>query len=145
MHSQETGGGSGGGCCGGIFYLVSGATLDIQKSAIEQRWPKHSFPSTPEGAGWTTRTACLKGCLARTSYVYRPAPILRPGRESNLLWRWSYPEQLHRVCSTSMSAFVTSKVFFFDNVSFQVTVVVVWTQPAFFIKKKRKGSLLFFR
>ena len=47
--------------------------LNIQTSAIKQRWPKHNFQGTPEGAGWTTRTACLEGCLARARCVYPPA------------------------------------------------------------------------
>ena len=47
--------------------------LNIQTSAIEHRWPKHNFQSTPETVGWATRTACLEGCLACTSCAYSPA------------------------------------------------------------------------
>ena len=54
-------------------YFTTRGPLNIQTSAIEQRWPKHNFRNTPEGAGWTTRTACLEGCLARARCVYPPA------------------------------------------------------------------------
>ena len=51
-------------------YFMTRMSLNIQTSAIEQRWPKHKFQSTPEGAGWTTKTACLGGWLEGASCVH---------------------------------------------------------------------------
>ena len=38
--------------------------------------------STPEGAGWTTRTVCCGGCLASASCVLSNAVVERYRRES---------------------------------------------------------------
>ena len=101
MHSRETGGSGGG--FGGIYFMTR-VLLNTQTSAIEQRWPKHNFQSTPEGAGWTTRTAYLEGCLACTSCVYPPALLSaiagnQPAVAVGLFWKIA-PRML-----TFMSAF----------------------------------------
>lgn len=55
-------------------YVSLRLPLIIQMSAIEQRWPKCNFQSTPEESGWITRMACLEGCLTcTTSCDYPPA------------------------------------------------------------------------
>ena len=95
------------------IYFAMGVPESGPMSADKRRGLKHNFQGLPEGAGWTTSTACSQGCLARASWVCAAASLgafaASPYAVAVELFRDS-KKKLHREFLLLFSFFFSDKV-----------------------------------